>query len=448
MLLIHNGTVLPMSVPLTVIPNGAVLIDGAVIVAVGSTREIEKKFAERITERIDAASRFILPGNICAHTHFYGAFARGMAIPGAPAKNFVEVLKKLWWKLDRALDRDGVQSSALVCMIDAIKNGTTTLIDHHASPNAIKGSLSAISSAATQTGLRAALCYEVTDRNGLDGAQQGIAENIANAENARGLTRLAAAIGVHASFTVSDDTLRICATEAERLGIPLHIHVAEDAADEALCLKKHGVRVVQRLDALGALNDRSMLAHCIHIDDAEMKLIAKRRAKVMHQPRSNMNNGVGVAPVERMLKAGITVGLGNDGFSNDAFAEMKACDMLHKLNARDPRAMGADKIVGMVYGHNRTIAQMFWPDLKIGTLEAGARADVILMDYTPFTPLTAGNLPWHMLFGMSGGMVTHTISDGTVLMADRRLLFVDEAAVAAEAEKAAKRAWKRVAAMS
>jgi putative selenium metabolism protein SsnA len=448
MLLIHNGTVLPMSVPLTVILNGAVLIDGAVIVAVGSTREIEKKFAERITERIDAAGRFILPGNICAHTHFYGAFARGMAIPGAPAKNFVEVLKKLWWKLDRALDRDGVQSSALVCMIDAIKNGTTTLIDHHASPNAIKGSLSAISSAATQTGLRAALCYEVTDRNGLDGAQQGIAENIANAENSRGLTRLAAAIGVHASFTVSDDTLRICATEAERLDIPLHIHVAEDEADEAHCLKKYGMRVVQRLDALGALNDRSMLAHCIHIDDAEMKLIAKRRAKVMHQPRSNMNNGVGVAPVERMLKAGITVGLGNDGFSNDAFAEMKACDMLHKLNARDPRAMGADKIVGMVYGHNRTIAQMFWPDLKIGTLEAGARADVILMDYTPFTPLTAGNLPWHMLFGMSGGMVTHTISDGTVLMADRRLLFVDEAAVAAEAEKAAKRAWKRVAAMS
>lgn len=448
MLLIHDGTVLPMTFPLSVIPKGAVLIDGASIVAVGSTKAIEKKYADRITERIDAAGRFILPGNICAHTHFYGAFARGMAIPGTPAKNFVEVLKKLWWKLDRALDSDGVQSSALVCMIDAIKNGTTTLIDHHASPNAIKGSLSAIAGAATRTGLRAALCYEVTDRNGLDGAQQGIAENIANAEKTRGLTGLAAAIGVHASFTVSDKTLRACAAEAERLDIPLHIHVAEDAADEELCLKKHGMRVVQRLDALGVLNERSMLAHCIHIDDVEMKLIAERRAKVMHQPRSNMNNGVGVAPIERMLKAGITVGLGNDGFSNDAFAEMKACDMLHKLHARDPRAMGADKIVGMVYGHNRTIAQMFWPNLKIGALEAGARADVILMDYTPFTPLSAGNLPWHMLFGMNGGMVTHTISDGTVLMADRRLLFVDEAAVAAEAEKAAKRAWKRVAAMS
>ncbi|MCX6018981.1 MAG: putative aminohydrolase SsnA [Chloroflexi bacterium] len=448
MLLIHNGTVLPMTFPLSVIPNGAVLIDDKLIVAIGSAKEIERKYADQITKRIDATGRFILPGNICAHTHFYGAFARGMAIPGAPAKNFVEVLKKLWWKLDRALDDDGVKYSALVSMVDAIKNGTTTLIDHHASPNVIKGSLNAIADAATQTGLRTALCYEVTDRNGLADAQQGIAENVACAERVHGRTGLAAAMGVHASFTVSDKTLRTCVAEAERLSIPLHIHVAEDAADQAHCLKKHGMRVVQRLDALGALNKRSMLAHCIHIDDAEMQLIAKRGAKVMHQPRSNMNNGVGVAPIERMLKADITVGLGNDGFSNDAFAEMKACDMLHKLNAGDPRAMGADKIVGMVYSHNRTIAQMFWPDLKIGALEAGARADVILMDYTPFTPLTAGNLPWHMLFGMSGGMVTHTISAGVVLMADRKLLFLDEAAIAVEAEQSAKRAWKRVADMA
>ena len=392
MLLIHNGTVLPMTFPLSVIPNGAVLIDDKLIVAIGSAKEIERKYADQITKRIDATGRFILPGNICAHTHFYGAFARGMAIPGAPAKNFVEVLKKLWWKLDRALDDDGVKYSALVSMVDAIKNGTTTLIDHHASPNVIKGSLNAIADAATQTGLRTALCYEVTDRNGLADAQQGIAENVACAERVHGRTGLAAAMGVHASFTVSDKTLRTCVAEAERLSIPLHIHVAEDAADQAHCLKKHGMRVVQRLDALGALNKRSMLAHCIHIDDAEMQLIAKRGAKVMHQPRSNMNNGVGVAPIERMLKADITVGLGNDGFSNDAFAEMKACDMLHKL--------------------------------------------------------TAGNLPWHMLFGMSGGMVTHTISAGVVLMADRKLLFLDEAAIAVEAEQSAKRAWKRVADMA
>jgi len=444
MLFIHSGTLLPMSTPLKVVRDGAVLIDGVRIVDVGPTKALEAKYGAQITERLDAAGRYILPPNICAHTHFYGAFARGMAIPGAPARDFVGVLKKLWWKLDRALDRDGVRLSALVCMIDAIKNGTTTLIDHHASPNFIKGSLDQISAAALRARLRVAECYEVTDRNGLDGARQGIAENIRYAEEVRGHASLAAAMGVHASFTVSDKTLRTCVSEAERLDIPLHVHVAEDAADEAHSLRKHGMRVVQRLDALGALNERSMLAHCIHIDDAEMHLIGARRARVMHQPRSNMNNGVGVAPVQKMLKAGITVGLGNDGFSNDAFAEMKTCDMLHKLNERDPRAMGADKIVGMVYGHNRTIAKMFWPDQTIGVLEAGAQADVILMDYAPFTPLSAGNLPWHMLFGMSGGMVTHTICNGKVLMADRRLLGLDEAEICAQAAAAAQRAWKRV----
>jgi putative selenium metabolism protein SsnA len=447
MLLIHSGTLLPMSDPLSVIADGAVLIDGARIAAVGTTAQLEKKHGMAITRRIDAGGKAILPGNICAHTHFYGAFARGMAIPGTPAKNFVEVLKKLWWKLDRGLDLDGVRSSALVCMVDAIKNGTTTLIDHHASPDAIEGSLDAIAGAAREASLRAALCYEVTDRNGIDGARRGIAENVSFAKRAAGSESVAAAFGVHASFTVSDKTLDACVAEAAALDIPFHIHVAEDNADEVACVRQHGVRVVERLRRHGALNARAMLAHCIHIDAAEMKLIARHGAKVMHQPRSNMNNGVGAARVQRMLEMGITVGLGNDGFSNDAFAEMKTCDMLHKLNERDPRAMGSDRIVKMVYGHNRSIAGLFWPNERVGALEKGARADVILMDYTPFTRLTGGNLPWHMVFGMSGGMVTHTICDGKVLMADRKLLTLDEVAIAAHARAAADRAWKRVAAM-
>ena len=464
-MLIHNGTVITMAEPNKVILDGAVLIEDGRIAAIGPAKSLLPKAAPNKRNLIDAKGRLILPANICAHTHFYGAFARGMAIPGRPAQNFMEVLKKLWWKLDRALDMEGVEYSALVSLVDAIKHGTTTLIDHHASPNAIQGSLSAIANAVTKAGLRAALCYEVTDRNGKAGAAAGIVENIRFAESLkreavrvkrRGTQAenqqsaivkpptLAAAMGIHASFTVSDATLDACVAEAVGLDLPLHIHVAEDKADEEHARAEFGKRVVQRLESHGALDERAMLAHCIHINPKEMDLIAAAGAKVMHQPRSNMNNGVGVAAIQQMLEAGICVGLGNDGFSNDAFAEMKICDMLHKVNALDPRAMGADKITGMMYGSNPQIADLFWPGQKVGRLEVGAPADVIVLDYKPFTQLHAGNVPWHMVFGMDGGMVTHTICNGKVLMADRKLLTLDEAEIAAKARLAADRAWKRV----
>lgn len=448
-LLITNGTVITMTAdePNRVIENGALLIEGDKIAAIGTANAVKRKSQVANPKLLDAGGKLILPANICAHTHFYGAFARGMAVPGKPAKNFVEVLKKLWWKLDRALDLDGVRYSALVCLVDAIKHGTTTLIDHHASPNAIAGSLNAIATAVQQTGLRAALCYEVTDRNGLDGAKRGIAENVAFAQSSvvgHPSSVVRAALGVHASFTISDKTLDASVAAAHDHNLPFHIHVAEDMADEIHAHTQYNTTVVQRLKDHGALDDMSMLAHCIHIDEAEMELIAAADAKVMHQPRSNMNNGVGAAPIEKMLGMGICVGLGNDGFSNDAFAEMKTCDMLHKLNAFDPRAMGADKITRMVYGNNAEIAKLFWPQHTIGTLRVGAQADVILMDYKPFTPLHAGNVPWHLLFGMGGGMVTHTICNGVVLMADRKLTMLDEAEICAKAKRAASRAWKRV----
>ncbi len=453
-MLIHNGTLVTMGEPNQVIENGAILIDQGRIVALGTNARVRKlQSSARPSarpsarhEQLDAGGKFILPANICAHTHFYGAFARGMAIPGQPAKNFIEVLKKLWWKLDRALDKDGVKYSTLVSLVDAIKHGTTTLIDHHASPSAIEGSLDIIAGAVTQAGLRAALCYEVTDRNGKDGAMAGIAENVRFAESIKSasLPTLAAAMGLHASFTIGNATLEACVAESVGLDLPLHIHVAEDKADEIHAAAKFKRRVVQRLDEHGALDDLSLLAHCIHIDPDELNLIAEANAKVMHQPRSNMNNGVGVAPVQAMLDAGICVGLGNDGFSNDAFAEMKICDMLHKVSALDPRAMGADKITHMMYQHNAQIADIFWPQQHVGRLEVGAPADVILLDYHPFTQLHAGNLPWHILFGIEGGMVTHTFCNGQMLMADRTLLTLDENEIARKAKTAANRAWKKV----
>ena len=444
-MLITHARVVTMTTPNQIIDDAAVLIGNGLIQDILPQAELRIKYPN-LKSNLDAKGKWLLPGNICAHTHCYGAFARGMAIPGTPAKNFMEVLKKLWWKLDRALDLDGVRASALVCLVDAIKHGTTTLIDHHASPNAIEGSLSAMADAVEEAGLRAALCYEVTDRNGLDGAREGIRENARFAQS-RTTPRIKAAMGLHASFTVGDKTLDESVTVAQDLNLPIHIHVAEDAADEVHSEKHYGKRVVRRLKDMDALDDMSLLAHCIHIDARELKLIAEAGAKVMHQPRSNMNNGVGVAPIGKMLQSDICVGLGNDGFSNNAFAEMKVCDLLHKLHASDPRAMGADKVMQMMYENNAEIANLFWPGQRLGAGQAGAPADVVLMDYVPFTEINTGNLPWHMLFGMDGSMVTHTICNGQLLMKDRELLTLDEAEIAAKALEASRRTWARVAGM-
>ncbi len=456
MLIIH-GTLLTMSEPNQVIEDGAVLVRDGIIADLGASAELLARHGASETTVIDCRNqqsnpkskiqnpKLILPANICAHTHFYGAFARGMAIPGEPASNFVEILQRLWWRLDLALDLEAVRYSALVCLIDAIKHGTTTLIDHHASPNAIDGSLDVIGEAVNAAGLRAALCYEVTDRNGLEGAWAGIEENarFARQVSQRRSGALRAAVGIHASFTVSNATLDACVAAANEADIPLHLHVAEDQADQDDALGKYQMRVIERLAARGALTERTLCAHCVHVNDREIALLAESGAKVVHQPRSNMNNGVGVAPIETMLEAGVCVGLGNDGFSNDAFAEMKVADMIHKLGRRDPRAMGADKVVRLAYVNNTRIGQVFWPELT-GALEVGAPADLILMDYQPYTPLNAGNAPWHMLFGMSGGMVTDTLCNGRWLMRNRQLLTLDDAEICAKAQEVARRVWARL----
>ena len=452
-MLITHGLLIAMTEPNQVIEDGAVLVRDGVIADLGTTADLIARYGSAETDVVDCRdtqyairnTKCILPANICAHTHFYGAFARGMAIPGEPATNFVEILQKLWWRLDLALDLEAVKYSALVCLIDAIKHGTTTLIDHHASPNAIDGSLDVIAEAIDQAGLRAALCYEVTDRNGLDGAWAGIEENARFARQAakRKAHNVKAAVGIHASFTVSNPTLEACVSESAEAGVPLHLHVAEDQADQDDALAKHRMRVVERLHAHGALTERTLCAHCIHVSDHEIELLAQTGAKAIHQPRSNMNNGVGVAPVQTMLDAGVCVGLGNDGFSNDAFAEMKVADMIHKLGQRDPRAMGADKVTRLTYANNARIAQLFWPEVT-GALEVGAPADLILMDYRPFTPLTEGNAPWHMLFGMTGGMITDTMCGGRWLMRNRRLLTLDEAEVNAKAVQAAQHVWRKL----
>ena len=425
-----------------IVPRGALLIQDDLIADLGLTDDLVAKYPQE--ERLDAQEMLVMPGLICAHTHFYGAFARGMALKAEPPTNFPEILERLWWRLDKALTLEDVRYSALVCLVDAIRHGTTTLIDHHASPNAIEGSLKTIASAVKEAGVRACLCYEVSDRDGEEKAAQGLKENrgfIAAARDGDFGPLIAATFGLHASLTLSDATLKKAVEAAEGAGF--HIHVAEDKADVRDSLKKSELRVVERLNKMGILGERTIAAHCVHIDAYEMDILRETKTKVVHNPRSNMNNAVGAADVSGMLRRQIVVGLGNDGFSNNMFEEMKAAYLLHKHVQGDPQAMPADEVVKIARRNNASIAKLFFLR-PLGELSIGAYADIILLRYLPPTPLRVENLPWHIIFGMDGSQVDTTIVGGQILMRGRRLVTLDEEAIFARAQELARDLWVRM----
>jgi putative selenium metabolism protein SsnA len=422
--------------------DAALYIQGDRIAEIGDTADLLQKYPD--AEVLNARGQLVMPGNICAHTHFYGAFARGLAIPGDPPRDFPEILGRLWWPLDKSLLDADVKFSALVSLVDAIRNGTTTLFDHHASPNAIDGSLDQIADAVEQAGVRTCLCYEVSDRDGPERAREGISENVRMIGAVQGgeSPLLAASFGLHASLTVSDETLAAC-VDAAPDSTGFHIHAAEGIADQEDSLRKSGKRVVERLHDAGILGPRTILAHCVHVDAWEMEILRDTGTWVTHQPRSNMNNAVGVADVPAMLRGAVNVGLGNDGFSNDMFTEMKTTYLVHKLHRADPRAMGGYDVMQLAFANNSRLARVFWPDAPLGELSVGAYADIIFVDYHPFTDLTPGNLPWHILFGIGGSLVTTTIVGGKVLMRDRQLLTLDEGAIAAQARELSANVWQR-----
>jgi len=441
-MIIINGKIITWEQPNRILEGQALRIEGSKIVEIGLQSALLEKNPQE--ERLDAHSQYVMPGNICAHTHFYGAFARGMGIPGPAPKDFPEILAKLWWSLDKALSLDDVRYSALVCLIDAIKHGTTTLIDHHASPNAIGGSLTEVAMAVRESGLRASLCYEVTDREGEQGTVAGIAENLRfiQAVKAEKSGQLAATFGLHASLTLSEKTLEACRAACPD-DIGFHIHVAEHPVDEYDSLEKCGERVVDRLKRHGILGPRSLAVHAVHVDVREIELLAESQTWITHQPRSNMNNAVGMSQPEAMMRAGIKVCLGNDGFSNQMWEEWKTAYLAHKLWNHDPRRMSGMDVVQMAIYNNSLLAEQQFGVGPIGSIVPGAQADLIFVDYHPFTELTAGNLPWQILFGFHESMVTTTIAAGKVLMRDRQLLTLDEEKITADARQLSAGTWKR-----
>ena len=437
--IISGGTVVTLGDEPRVIPDGAVLIRGNLIEQVGRRAAVSADDATRI----DAAGGVIMPGLINAHNHFYSTFACGIALGGEPPTNFKEILERLWWRLDKGLTLDDVRYSALVPLCRALHAGTTTVLDHHASPTAVRGSLATLARAATEVGVRASLCYEVSDRDGPEIAQEGLEENaqFLRAYGPRGSGLLAGAFGLHASMTLSEETLQQAAEMGRALHAGFHVHVAESKFDQKDALAKYGKRVVQRLVDADLLNDRTICAHCIHLDEAEMEALLDSGTNVVHNPQSNMNNAVGAAAVLHMLSMGIQVGLGTDAMTSNMFDEMRVAHLLQKHVTQDPRA-GFVEACRMLFENNRRIASKFF-EHPLGALEPGYLADVIIVDYAPPTPLLGDNLWGHMMFGMPTAPVRWAMVDGQVRLRDGVVLGADEVEVAAKSRELARRLWER-----
>ncbi|MBC7093628.1 putative aminohydrolase SsnA [Candidatus Bipolaricaulota bacterium] len=420
--------------------SGYVLIDGGRIEVVGP----DPAPAAPGAQRIDAGGRLLTPGLVNAHAHLYSSLARGMPLPGFAPKGFRQILEQLWWRVDRALDLDGVYHSALVGALQQLKAGVTAFFDHHASPTAIAGSLSQIRRAVAEVGLRADLCYEVTDRGGPAERDAGIAENVRFAQEEAGGGRFAAHMGLHASFTLSDETLAKVVSAAEPQKLPFHLHLAEGKEDPVDALQKYGMRTAERLDQFGIFTPGTLLAHGIQLAQAELDLLAGRSASVIHNPRSNMNNAVGVAQVAAMLARGINVGIGTDGFGCDMVGELLTARLLAHHTSGDPTVLGDPALLSLIR-HNYALAEASF-GVPMGRLAAGCAADLVVWNYEPPTPLVPENLLAHLLFAsVSEGLRPRVvIVAGEVRFADGKVQGVDERAALARAREVAQKLWARL----
>ncbi len=433
-ILINHGTVATLGERNRLLLDHSILIEGDSIRRLAPTVDLESTPADTV---IDASGQLILPGFINAHTHFYSALSRGLGkVP--PSRNFVEVLENLWWRLDRQLTPEDCYYSALVSCIDAIKHGTTTLIDHHASEGHVRGTLREIEKAVIETGLRASLCFEVTDREGTKIANQGIEENAEFISEKKTMesSRVRALFGLHAAFTINDETLTKAVERGKELDSGFHIHCAEDLADQNHSMDNHGIRVIERLHRFGVLGPETICAHCIHVNDKEMDLLAETDTIGVHLPQSNLNNAVGVADLVRLGEKGILYGLGTDSMTNNMLEEARVALWAQHLSGSNP-SIAFNEVLDALFVNNRKITSRYW-DEGIGEIGAGCKADLAILDYAPPTPFNEETFYGHVYFGIAHTSVRTTIAEGRILMRDHQLVEIDEERIAARARELAR----------
>jgi putative selenium metabolism protein SsnA len=373
---------------------------------------------------IDCSGKYVTQSFVCGHHHVYSALARGMGAPRKNPENFNEILEYVWWTLDKALDAEMIEASALYTAMACIKNGVTFVIDHHASPNAIEGSLEIIAQAFEKVGASHLLCYEISDRDGLDKAEQGLNETAEYLKTHQGL------VGLHASFTVSDDTLKKAVDLAEQCNTGIHIHVAEAISDQEHCEENYNMRVIERLQKFGALESgKTILGHCLHLSENEKEIICNSPAWVVQNTESNLNNKVGYFNAAGL---GENIMMGTDGMHSDMLRSAKAAFFV----GQNFDTIGYDS----VYQRFRNADKY----LSDNGFAGHGPNNLVVLDYDTPTPFHTGNFYGHFVFGLESSHVQHVISQGRLIVENRIILTVDEAKILADARLQAERLWAKM----
>lgn len=373
---------------------------------------------------IDCTGKFVTKSFAVGHHHVYSALARGMPPPKKTPKNFPEILKYIWWNLDKAQDKDSIRASALATAIACAKAGSTFVIDHHASPAYIDGSLDVIAQAFNEVGINHLLCYEITDRDGNISTDEGLFETERYLQKHQGL------VGLHASFTVGNETLRQATELVKKYDSGVHIHVAEDTFDQKDCQNKYGQRVVERLNEYGLLNsNKTILGHCLHLDDHEKRLIRKSKAWVVENMESNLKNNVGYFNGEDLGK---NIMLGTDGMHSDMLRSAQAAYFVGQRN---------DTIdFTEAYRRFRNVHNY----IKLNDFSGDADNNLVILDYPSPTPLTEENFLGHFIFGLSSTYVQDVISNGKLIVKDGIIQSVNEKEVLEFTNDQAQKLWNRM----
>ena len=441
MYLLCNGKVITRDECNPYIENGGVLIDGTKIMDVGTTDELKSKYSD--VEIVDAKGLVIMPSFINAHTHIYSGLARGLSINGYNPHNFYEILDGMWWNIDRKLNLKMTRASAYATYLDCIRNGVTTIFDHHASFCEIPNSLFEIADVAKEMGVRSCLCYEVSDRDGVQKCDEAIKENadfIKHCKNSDD-DMIKAMFGMHALFTISDETFEKCVKANDGM-TGFHIHICEGLNDVVDSKEKYNMLPVERLQKWGILSDKTILGHCIHVSEPEMDIIKEYNTMVVNNPQSNMGNAVGCSPVLKFFEKGIMVGLGTDAYTHDMLESLGNALTIQRHNAGKAN-VAFGEVTTMLFKNNAEICKRYF-DSELGVLKKGASADVVVMDYKPFTPFDNTNIDGHMIFGMRGRQCVTTFSNGRLLYKDREFVGIDEEKINYEILQSAKDLWGKI----